>query len=107
MRRDDTNGSTERSPGDFQPVTSTRSAQRKKVEKQHVRPEDFMDEEDFSEHGIAPAQITTSQEFSSSHRDEAREKARAVNAQAALIPGDTLLEELIAPARSDLFTRVT
>ncbi|CAB1448799.1 unnamed protein product [Pleuronectes platessa] len=75
------------------------SSRQQKVEKQHVRPEDFMDEEDFSEHGIAPAQITTSQEFSSSHRDKAREKARAVNAQAALIPGDTLLEELIAPAR--------
>ncbi|MEQ2170647.1 G patch domain-containing protein 1 [Goodea atripinnis] len=54
---------------------------------------------DFSEHGIAPREITTSQEFSSSRRDEAAEKARAVSAQAALIPGDTLLEELIAPAR--------
>lgn len=55
--------------------------------------------QDFSEHGIAPREITTSQEFSSSRRDEAGEKARAISAQAALIPGDTLLEELIAPAR--------
>lgn len=55
--------------------------------------------QDFGEHGIAPKGITTSQEFSSSRRDEVKEKARAVNAQAALIPGDTLLEELIAPAR--------
>ncbi|XP_039986617.1 G patch domain-containing protein 1 isoform X2 [Xiphias gladius] len=78
------------------------SSRQQKAEKQHVRPEDFMDEEDFSEHGIAPREITTSQEFSSSRRDEAREKARAVNAQTALIPGDTLLEELIAPARSSI-----
>lgn len=55
--------------------------------------------QDFSEHGIAPRGITTSQEFSSRRRDEVQEKARAVSAQAALIPGDTLLEELIAPAR--------
>ena len=55
--------------------------------------------QDFSEHGIAPREITTSLEFASSRRDEVQEKARAVNAQAALIPGDTLLEELIAPAR--------
>lgn len=55
--------------------------------------------QDFSEHGIAPREITTSQQFSSSRRDEAAEKARAVSAQAALIPGDTLLEELISPAR--------
>uniref|UniRef100_A0A8D3E5Y3 G-patch domain-containing protein n=1 Tax=Scophthalmus maximus TaxID=52904 RepID=A0A8D3E5Y3_SCOMX len=78
------------------------SSRQQKAEKQLARPEDFMDDEDLGEHGIAPAQITTSQEFSSSRRDEAREKARAVNAQAALIPGDTLLEELIAPARSSI-----
>ncbi|KAM7015926.1 G patch domain-containing protein 1 isoform 1-T1 [Tautogolabrus adspersus] len=75
------------------------SSRQQKAEKQHVRPEDFMDEEDFGEHGIAPREITTSQEFSSGRKDVLREKARAVNAQAALIPGDTLLEELIAPAR--------
>lgn len=55
--------------------------------------------QDFGEHGIAPKEITTSEEFSSSRRDPAAEKARAVGAQAALIPGDSLLEELIAPAR--------
>ncbi|KAM7424785.1 hypothetical protein PAMA_000916 [Pampus argenteus] len=78
------------------------SSRQQKADKHHARPEDFMDEEDFSEHGIAPREITTSQEFSSHRRDEAREKARAVNAQAALIPGDTLLEELIAPARTSI-----
>ncbi|XP_035991654.1 G patch domain-containing protein 1 isoform X2 [Fundulus heteroclitus] len=86
------------------------SSRQQKAEKHHARPEDFMDEEDFSEHGIAPREITTSQEFSSSRRDEAAEKARAVSAQAALIPGDTLLEELITPARSsvgiDLLTKM-
>ncbi|KAM4744894.1 G patch domain-containing protein 1 [Anableps anableps] len=78
------------------------SSRQQKAEKHHARPEDFMDEEDFSEHGIAPREITTSREFSSSRRDQAAEKARAVSAQAALIPGDTLLEELIAPARSSV-----
>ncbi|XP_045887900.1 G patch domain-containing protein 1 isoform X2 [Micropterus dolomieu] len=75
------------------------SSRQQKADKLHARPEDFMDEEDLGEHGIAPREITTSQEFSSSRRDKASEKARAVSAQAALIPGDTLLEELIAPAR--------
>ncbi|XP_067441518.1 G patch domain-containing protein 1 isoform X1 [Thunnus thynnus] len=78
------------------------SSRQQKADKHHARPEDFMDEEDFGEHGIAPREISTSQEFSSSRRDEAREKARAVNAQAALIPGDTLLEELISPARTSI-----
>ncbi|KAM6942759.1 G patch domain-containing protein 1 [Xenentodon cancila] len=78
------------------------SSRQQKAEKHHARPEDFMDEEDFGEHGIAPREITTSQEFWSGRRDEAAEKAKAVNAQSALIPGDTLLEELIAPARSSI-----
>ncbi|XP_030578448.1 G patch domain-containing protein 1 isoform X2 [Archocentrus centrarchus] len=78
------------------------SSRQQKAEKHHTRPEDFMDEEDFSEHGIAPNEITTSLEFSSSRRDEAAEKARAVGAQAAPIPGDMLLEELITPARSSV-----
>ncbi|XP_037304061.2 G patch domain-containing protein 1 isoform X1 [Pungitius pungitius] len=78
------------------------SSRQQKAGKQNARPEDFMDEEDFGEHGIAPSEISTSQEFTSSRRDATREKARAVNAQAALIPGDTLLEELIAPSRSSM-----
>ncbi|XP_029904045.1 G patch domain-containing protein 1 isoform X2 [Myripristis murdjan] len=78
------------------------SSRQQKAEKQHARPEDFMDEEDLSEHGIAPREITTSKEFSSSRRDLAREKAQAISALSAPIPGDTLLEELIAPARSSI-----
>uniref|UniRef100_H2MWV6 G patch domain containing 1 n=1 Tax=Oryzias latipes TaxID=8090 RepID=H2MWV6_ORYLA len=78
------------------------SSRQQKAEKPHARPEDFMDEEDFGEHGIAPRQITTSREFSSGRRDEAADKARAVGAQASLIPGDLLLEELITPARSSI-----
>ncbi|KAM3877449.1 G patch domain-containing protein 1 [Diretmus argenteus] len=83
------------------PSTFTSSRQQK-TDRQHARPEDFMDEEDFGEHGIAPREITTSQEFSSGRRDQAREKARAVSSLAALIPGDTVLEELISPARSSI-----
>ncbi|XP_061819750.2 G patch domain-containing protein 1 isoform X2 [Nerophis lumbriciformis] len=84
------------------------SSRQQKGDKHHATPEDFMDEEDMGEHGIAPAQITTTQPFASSHN--AGDKARAVNAQTAVIPGDTLLEELIAPARSsvgvELLTRM-
>ncbi|XP_034535760.1 G patch domain-containing protein 1 isoform X2 [Notolabrus celidotus] len=81
------------------PSTFVSSRQQKPDKQHHARPEDFMDDEDFGEHGIAPREITTSLEFTSSRRDAVKEKARAVNAQSALIPGDTLLEELIAPAR--------
>ncbi|KAM9765861.1 G patch domain-containing protein 1 isoform 3-T3 [Menidia menidia] len=88
------------------PSTFVSSRQQKADKQHHARPEDFMDEEDLGEHGIAPRQITTSQEFSSGRRDAAAEKARAVGAAAALIPGDTLLEELIRPARSSVGVRL-
>ncbi|CAL9684193.1 unnamed protein product [Knipowitschia caucasica] len=79
-----------------------KSSREDKFDQQRARPEDFMDEEDFGEHGIAPREITRSAEFQSGHRKEASEKARAVNAQSSLIPGDTLLEEIIAPAKSSI-----
>ncbi|KAK3510302.1 hypothetical protein QTP70_034013 [Hemibagrus guttatus] len=72
------------------------------AEKSRARPEDFMDEEDFSEHGIAPQQITTTDDFVSGRPDKIRDKARAISSLSAPIPGDTLLEELITPARSSI-----
>ncbi|XP_056134849.1 G patch domain-containing protein 1 [Lampris incognitus] len=78
------------------------SSRQQKAEKQDARPEDFMDEEDLGEHGIAPKEITTSEEFFSSRRDRIRDKARAISSLSAPIPGDSLLEELIAPARSSI-----
>lgn len=79
------------------------SSRQQKAERQNARPEDFMDEEDFSEHGIAPREIVTTDDFASERKDQLKDKARAVSSLAALIPGDTgLLEELIAPARSSI-----
>uniref|UniRef100_A0A673MSA0 G patch domain-containing protein 1-like n=1 Tax=Sinocyclocheilus rhinocerous TaxID=307959 RepID=A0A673MSA0_9TELE len=79
------------------------SSRQQKAEKPNVRPEDFMDEEDFSEHGIAPREIVTTDDFASGKKDQLKDKAKAVSSLAALIPGDTgLLEELIAPARSSI-----
>uniref|UniRef100_A0A672QTC9 G-patch domain-containing protein n=1 Tax=Sinocyclocheilus grahami TaxID=75366 RepID=A0A672QTC9_SINGR len=79
------------------------SSRQQKAEKPNIRPEDFMDEEDFSEHGIAPREIVPTDDFASGKKDQLKDKARAVSSLAALIPGDTgLLEELIAPARSSI-----
>ncbi|KAG9341985.1 hypothetical protein JZ751_018302 [Albula glossodonta] len=78
------------------------SSRQQKAEKQMSRPEDFMDEEDLSEHGIAPSEITTTDDFVSGRRDQIRDKARAITSLTAPIPGDTLLEDLVAPARTSV-----
>ncbi|TRY65140.1 hypothetical protein DNTS_022290, partial [Danionella cerebrum] len=76
------------------------SSRQQKAERQNARPEDFMDEEDFGEHGIAPKDIVTTDKFASERRDQIKDKARVVSSLAAIIPGDSgLLEELIAPAQ--------
>ncbi|XP_053305785.1 G patch domain-containing protein 1 [Spea bombifrons] len=68
-------------------------------EKQTSRPEDFMDDEDLSEFGIAPKEILTTDEFASRTKDRIREKARELASVTAPIPGATILEDLIAPAK--------
>ncbi|KAM6980551.1 G patch domain-containing protein 1 [Aplochiton taeniatus] len=80
------------------PSTFVSSRQQKAV-KQSSRPEDFMDEEDMGEHGIAPQDITTTDDFSSRKKDVIREKAKAITSLSAPIPGDILLEDLVAPAK--------
>ncbi|XP_015264223.1 PREDICTED: G patch domain-containing protein 1 [Gekko japonicus] len=75
------------------------SSRQKRAEKQVLGPEDFMDEEDLSEHGIAPKEITVSDEFASKSKDKIKEKARQIAGVAAPIPGAVLLDEYIAPAK--------
>ncbi|XP_060994941.1 G patch domain-containing protein 1 isoform X2 [Dama dama] len=58
-----------------------------------------MDEEDLSEFGIAPKSIVTTDDFASKTKDRIREKARQLAAATAPIPGATLLDDLITPAK--------
>ncbi|KAM5138837.1 G patch domain-containing protein 1 [Mantella aurantiaca] len=75
------------------------SSRQGRSEKQASRPEDFMDEEDLGEFGIAPKEIVTTDDFASKAKDKIREKARELAAVTAPIPGATILEDLIAPAK--------
>ncbi|XP_014037757.1 G patch domain-containing protein 1-like, partial [Salmo salar] len=78
------------------------SSRQQKAGRQNARPEDFMDEEDLGEHGIAPRQITTTADFASGRKDVIVDKARVITSLSAPIPGDTVLEDLVAPARSSM-----
>ncbi|OBS77187.1 hypothetical protein A6R68_16348 [Neotoma lepida] len=70
-----------------------------RADKSVLGPEDFMDEEDLSEFGIAPKAIVTTDDFASKTKDRIREKARQLAAAAAPIPGATLLDDIITPAK--------
>ncbi|XP_078400828.1 G patch domain-containing protein 1 isoform X1 [Cetorhinus maximus] len=75
------------------------SSRQQKADKQFFSPEHFMDEEDLKDHGIAPKGITTTDDFASKAKDKIQEKSRALASVAAPIPGATILDDLIAPAK--------
>nr|XP_033797961.1 G patch domain-containing protein 1 isoform X3 [Geotrypetes seraphini] len=74
------------------------SSRQGRADRQVLRPEDFMDEEDLGEHGIAPKEIMTTDDFTSKTKDRIKEKAKLLAAVTAPIPGASILEDLIAPA---------
>ncbi|XP_006114992.1 G patch domain-containing protein 1 isoform X2 [Pelodiscus sinensis] len=75
------------------------SSRQKRADKRVLGPEDFMDEEDLGEYGIAPKEITTTEDFASKHKDRIKEKARQIAEVASSIPGATALGDLISPAK--------
>ncbi|KAL4697803.1 hypothetical protein H8957_001291 [Semnopithecus entellus] len=75
------------------------SSRQNRADKSVLGPEDFMDEEDLSEFGIAPKVIVTTDDFASKTKDRIQEKARQLAAATAPIPGATLLDDLITPAK--------
>ncbi|XP_036886644.1 G patch domain-containing protein 1 isoform X3 [Sturnira hondurensis] len=75
------------------------SSRQNRADKSVLGPEDFMDEEDLSEFGIAPKVIVTTDDFASKTKDRIREKARQLAAATAPVPGATLLDDFITPAK--------
>ncbi|XP_013365031.1 PREDICTED: G patch domain-containing protein 1 isoform X2 [Chinchilla lanigera] len=75
------------------------SSRQNRADRSVLGPEDFMDEEDLSEFGIAPKAIVTTDDFASKTKDKIQEKARQLAAATAPIPGATLLDDFITPAK--------
>ncbi|NXC06007.1 GPTC1 protein, partial [Orthonyx spaldingii] len=75
------------------------SSRQKRADRNILGPEDFMDEEDLSEFGIAPKDITTTDDFASKAKDRIKEKARQIAGVVAPIPGTTAFDDLIGPSK--------
>ncbi|XP_057889879.1 G patch domain-containing protein 1 isoform X2 [Melospiza georgiana] len=75
------------------------SSRQKRADRTVFGPEDFMDEEDLSEFGIAPKDITTTDDFASKAKDRIKEKARQIAGVVAPIPGTTAFDDLIGPSK--------
>ncbi|NWS36787.1 GPTC1 protein, partial [Polioptila caerulea] len=75
------------------------SSRQKRADRTILGPEDFMDEEDLSEFGIAPKDITTTDDFASKAKDRIKEKAKQIAGVVAPIPGTTAFDDLIGPSK--------
>ncbi|NXU34142.1 GPTC1 protein, partial [Drymodes brunneopygia] len=75
------------------------SSRQKRAGRTILGPEDFMDEEDLSEFGIAPKDITTTDDFASKAKDRIKEKARQIAGVVAPIPGTPAFDDLIGPSK--------
>ncbi|XP_030024107.2 G patch domain-containing protein 1 homolog isoform X1 [Manduca sexta] len=81
-------GNTVGSAEGWTPATF-KSSRSEKAQRTNQRPEDFMDEEDRGEHGIAPRHMQTHSEFSGQKRTRPRQYHDGP------IPGEPVLEQLV------------
>ncbi|KAK3744758.1 hypothetical protein QZH41_013309 [Actinostola sp. cb2023] len=85
------------------PKTFVSSRSQKATERSVQRPEDFMDEEDVGEFGIAPKRVVTTEKFLSTDKDENQRKRSAVAEESRgvhrIIQGNEILQDLIVPVK--------
>ncbi|XP_041376187.1 G patch domain-containing protein 1-like [Gigantopelta aegis] len=89
----------------FTPSTFV-SSRSSKAEASSRNVEDFMDEEDLGEHGIAPQKYTTSSEYTSEERSRKRKAMAASLSSSSIIPGEPALVDLIIPERLSVGVRL-
>ncbi|KAL3860793.1 hypothetical protein ACJMK2_010860 [Sinanodonta woodiana] len=75
------------------------SSREKRSDITQQRPEDFMDEDDLGEHGIAPRKFVTADSFSSEERKKRRLKEATAAVSDTVIPGVPTMLDLIIPEK--------
>jgi len=94
----------------WQPSTFKSSRKNKKENaRNQYRPEDFMDEEDMGDFGIAPKTIMTKNDFSSNQRKRNYNEEKMVKEHertSTLFLGPELLNSLVVPAKSNIGIRL-
>ncbi|XP_065361226.1 G patch domain-containing protein 1 homolog [Calliphora vicina] len=82
------------------------SRSEKATEKLSQRPEDFMDEEDRGEFGIAPKTIKINEDFSSGPEQAEKRKRKFLQNDLQPIPGEPVLQQLIKPIKDKAAVRI-
>lgn len=76
-----------------------KSTRKSKAENLVQKPQDFMDEEDTGEFGIAPTAVRATQGYSSEQSNKGTKRERAKYDNNGPIPGTPVLHELLKPVK--------
>ncbi|XP_014100323.3 G patch domain-containing protein 1 homolog [Bactrocera oleae] len=87
------------------PATFKSSRSEKAAQRLQQRPDDFMDDEDRGEFGIAPQRLQTRAEYSSFEPELSR-KRKLMATHSGPIPGKPVLEQLIVPNNIKIGERI-
>ncbi|XP_039965122.1 G patch domain-containing protein 1 homolog [Bactrocera tryoni] len=87
------------------PATFKSSRSEKAAQRQQQRPDDFMDDEDRGEFGIAPQRLQTRAEYTS-FEPELNRKRKLMTTHSGPIPGKPVLEQLIVPNNVKISERI-
>ncbi|KAM7357647.1 G patch domain-containing protein 1 homolog [Cochliomyia hominivorax] len=89
------------------PQSFKSSRTEKASEKIQQRPEDFMDDEDRGEFGIAPKSLKISEDFSSAAEQQGEKRKRKfLQNDLQPIPGEPVLQQLIKPIKDKAAVRI-
>lgn len=83
--------------------TEFKSTRAEKANLKFQRPEDFMDDEDLGELGIAPQRLQTTEDFTSKEQSNKRKFKQQSDGP---IPGIPVLHQLLEPARENIAIRL-
>jgi G patch domain-containing protein 1 len=82
------------------------SSRLKRLESSRQKPEDFMDEEDLGEFGIAPRNVETTKLFSREHESEEKRNEPVVSLSTSGVSFDSMmkyaLQDLVVPCRMSI-----
>ncbi|XP_054736155.1 G patch domain-containing protein 1 homolog [Anastrepha obliqua] len=87
------------------PATFKSSRSEKAANRLQQRPDDFMDDEDRGEFGIAPQRLQTRSEYTSFEPEESK-KRKLMAPSSGSIPGKPVLEQLLAPRNIKIGERI-
>ncbi|XP_037933140.1 G patch domain-containing protein 1 homolog, partial [Teleopsis dalmanni] len=86
------------------PQSFKSSRTEKATEMQKQRPEDFMDDEDLGEFGIAPQRVQAREDFVQD--DKGNRKRKFLQPSAGSIPGVPVLQQLLKPVKDKVAVRI-